>query len=188
MVSLQALDPIWVDFPMPEQNVGKLRVGQTIELTVGTYPGKVFTGTVASLDARVSQDTRTLLTRGTLANPDRTLLPGMFANVAVLAGARGESRDRAAHGRHLQPLRRQRLRPEETRRPAGTRQAGGHGLCRRAPLRKKRPGQEDRVAITTGLKEGEQIVTTGQVKLFNGGQVKVDNSQALVPPAVRPFQ
>jgi len=62
-------------------------VGQSIELTVGTYPGKVFTGTVASLDARVSQETRTLLTRGTLANPERTLLPGMFANVAVLAGA-----------------------------------------------------------------------------------------------------
>ena len=141
MVSLQALDPIWVDFPMPEQNVGKLRVGQTIELTVDTFPGKVFNGTVASLDARVSQETRTLLTRGTLANPDRTLLPGMFANVAVLAGRAGESRDRAAHGRHLQPLRRQRLRPEEARGPAGTRQARGHGVRRRAPLRKKRPGE-----------------------------------------------
>jgi membrane fusion protein (multidrug efflux system) len=53
-----------------------------------------------------------------------------------------------------------------------------------------RSGQvrEDRVAITSGLKEGEQVVTTGQVKLFNGGHVKVDNSQALVPSAVRPYQ
>ena len=141
MVSLQALDPIWVDFPMPEQNVGKLRVGQTIELTVDTFPGKVFTGTVASLDARVSQETRTLLIRGTLANPDSTLLPGMFANVAVLAGRAFESRDRAAHGRHLQPLRRQRLCPEETRGPAGARQAGGHRLRRRAPLREERTGE-----------------------------------------------
>jgi membrane fusion protein (multidrug efflux system) len=47
---------------------------------------------------------------------------------------------------------------------------------------------QDRVAIVTGLKEGEQVVTTGQVKLFNGGHVKVDNSQALVPPAQRPYQ
>jgi multidrug efflux pump subunit AcrA (membrane-fusion protein) len=48
--------------------------------------------------------------------------------------------------------------------------------------------RQDRVAITEGLKAGEQVVTTGQVKLFNGGHVKVDNSQALVPPATRPYQ
>ena len=86
LVTLQALDPIWVDFPMPEQNIGKLKVGQVIELTVDAFPGKVFKGKITSLDARVAQDTRTLLVRGTLANPDRKLLPGMFANVAVLAG------------------------------------------------------------------------------------------------------
>ena len=87
MVTLQALDPIWVDFPMPEQNIGKLQKDEVVELTVDAYPGKVFKGKISSLDARVSQETRTLLVRGTLDNPERKLLPGMFANVSVLAGA-----------------------------------------------------------------------------------------------------
>ena len=86
LVSLQALDPIRVDFPMPEQNIGKLRVGQPIELTVDAYPGQVFKGEIQSLDARVAQDTRTLLVRGLLPNQERKLLPGMFANVTVLVG------------------------------------------------------------------------------------------------------
>src|SRR6185312_12959864 len=77
LVSLQALDPIRVDFPMPEQTIGKLKVGQTIEVTVDAYPGQVFKGEIQSLDARVAQDTRTLLVRGLLPNPQQKLLPGM---------------------------------------------------------------------------------------------------------------
>ena len=173
---------------MPEQNVGKLRVGQTIELTVDAFPGKVFTGTVASLDARVSQETRTLLVRGTLANPDRTLLPGMFANVAVLAGAPAKvvTVPRTAvtyslYGDSVYVL-------KNARGPAGARQAGGHRLRRRAPLREERTGARRPRGHHSGLKEGEQVVTTGQVKLTTAASVKVDNSQALVPPAVRPYQ
>src|SRR4029079_18163473 len=61
LVSLQALDPIRVDFPMPEQQIGQLRGGQSIELTVDAFPNQVFGGQIQSLDARVAQDTRTLL-------------------------------------------------------------------------------------------------------------------------------
>ena len=86
LVTLQQLDPIRADFPMPEQAIGKLRVGQQIEIAVDAFPGKVFKGTIESLDARVAQDTRTLLVRGSLPNPQRKLLPGMFANVTVLVG------------------------------------------------------------------------------------------------------
>jgi membrane fusion protein (multidrug efflux system) len=86
LVTLQALDPIRVDFPMPEQLIGKLRVGQQIRITVDAFPGEIFQGDIESLDARVAQDTRTLLVRGSLPNGQRKLLPGMFANVTVLAG------------------------------------------------------------------------------------------------------
>src|SRR5262245_42869469 len=86
LVTLQALDPIRADFPMPEQAIGKLRVGQQIEIAVDAFPGRVFKGTIESLDARVAQDTRTLLVRGSLPNPQRKLLPGMFANVTVMVG------------------------------------------------------------------------------------------------------
>src|SRR6185436_18892454 len=86
LVSLQALDPIRADFPVPEQQIGKLSVGQRVELTVDAYPNKVFKGEIQSLDARVAQDTRTLLVRAILPNRERKLLPGMFANLTVLVG------------------------------------------------------------------------------------------------------
>ena len=166
LVSLQALDPIRVDFPMPEQYVGKLAVGQPIELTVDAYPGQVFKGEIQSLDARVAQDTRTLLVRGLLPNPDRKLLPGMFANVTVLVGDPSGRRHRAAHGRHLQPLRRQRLRGEAGA-GRGCRAAAAGSAAAAAPgqpaapalvveRRFVRTGQvrDDRVAVTFGLDGG----------------------------------
>lgn len=188
MVTLQALDPIWVDFPMPEQNVGKLRVGQTVDLTVDAYPGHVFAGTITSLDARVSQETRTLLVRGTLPNPDRTLLPGMFANVAVLAGAPKSviTVPRTAvtyslYGDSVYVLKRKEDQAAPAK-PEDTIYTVERRFIKTGQVR------DERVAVTTGLAAGDQVVTSGQVKLTNGTLVRVDNSQALVPPATRPLQ
>lgn len=188
MVTLQALDPIWVDFPMPEQNVGKLRVGQQIELTVDAYPGQVFSGTVASLDARVSQETRTLLVRGTLPNPERKLLPGMFADVAVLAGKPGKvvTVPRTAITYSLYGDSVYVLKPKEGQ-PAPAKPEDTVYVVERRFIKSGQVRQE-RVAITSGLTDGEQVVTSGQVKLTNGSLVRVDNSQALVAPATRPLQ
>jgi membrane fusion protein (multidrug efflux system) len=188
MVTLQALDPIWVDFPMPEQNVGKLRVGQVVNLTVDAFPGQVFAGTVTSLDARVSQETRTLLVRGTLANPNRILLPGMFANVAVLSGEPQKvvTVPRTAVTYSLYGDSVYVLKPKEGQ-PAPEKPEDAVFTAER---RFVKTGQvrDERVAVTSGLAEGEQVVTSGQVKLSNGALVRVDNSQALVPPATRPLQ
>ena len=188
MVTLQALDPIWVDFPMPEQNVGKLHVGETIELTVDAFGKQVFKGTVTSLDARVSQETRTLLVRGTLPNPDHTLLPGMFANVQVLAGGPAQvvTVPRTAVTYSLYGDSVYVLKPQEGQ-PAPAKPEDTVYVVERRFI-KSGQVRDDRVAVTSGLKEGEQVVTTGQVKLTNGSLVKVDNSQALVPPATRPYQ
>jgi membrane fusion protein (multidrug efflux system) len=195
LVTLQALDPIWVDFPMPEQNIGKLGVGQTIELTVDAFPGEVFKGQVASLDARVSQETRTLLVRGTLPNPDRKLLPGMFANVAVLAGEAAEvvTVPRTALTYSLYGDSVYVVKPEEKKEgeSAGQQSAPGPGEEVYVVERRfVRPGQVrgDLVAINSGLKTGEEVVTTGQLKLNTGSRVRIDNSQELKPPAVLPKQ
>lgn len=191
MVSLQALDPIWVDFPMPEQNVDKLRVGQAIELTVDAYPGKIFLGTISSLDARVAKDTRTLLVRGTVPNPDRDLLPGMFANVTVLASGPQKfvTVPRTAITYSLYGDSIYILKPAESQssQPAAAQDAKPVFTVER---RFVTTGQvrQDRVAITSGLTDGEQVATSGQIKLTNGAQVTVDNSQAPVPPAERPYQ
>ena len=103
LVWLQSLDPIWIDFPVPEGDVGKLKIGSPIELTVSAYPGQTFKGVVEAFDARVAQDTRTLMVRGRLPNADHKLLPGMFANVGVLEGARSGLTLPARRGRRIRP-------------------------------------------------------------------------------------
>lgn len=198
LVSLQALDPIRVDFPMPEQYVGKLRVGQPIELTVDAYPGQVFKGEVQSLDARVAQDTRTLLVRGLLPNPDRKLLPGMFANVTVLVGEPADvvtvPRTAVTYSLYgdsvyvVKPAPAGGAPPSTAGAAAAAEKPSAPALV--VERRFVRTGQvrEDRVAITFGLEAGENVVTTGQLKLNPGASVLVDNSQTPKPAEDRPKQ
>jgi membrane fusion protein, multidrug efflux system len=188
LVTLQALDPIWVDFPMPEQNIGKLQKGQVIELTVDAFPGEIFKGQVASLDARVAQDTRTLLVRGTLANPGRKLLPGMFANVAVLAGAPAAvvTVPRTAVTYSLYGDAVYVVKPEQGSSAVPAQPAADAIFAVERRFVTTGQVRGDLVAVTSGLKAGEVVVTTGQLKLNNGGRVKIDNSQALKPPPELP--
>ncbi len=199
LVSLQALDPIRADFPMPEQYVGKLKVGQPIELTVDAYPGQVFKGEIQSLDARVAQDTRTLLVRGLLPNPERKLLPGMFANVTVLVGeptyvvtVLRTAVTYSLYGDSVYVV-----KPA----PAGDAKPPAPGAASAAPDKPAEPGlvverrfvrtgqvRDDRVAITFGLSKGEEVVTTGQLKLNPGAAVHIDRTQTPKPPEERPKQ
>jgi membrane fusion protein (multidrug efflux system) len=200
LVSLQALDPIRADFPMPEQYVGKLAVGQPIELTVDAYPGQVFKGQVQSLDARVAQDTRTLLVRGLLPNPDRKLLPGMFANVTVLVGDPRDvvtvPRTAVTYSLYGDSIYVVKPAPAGDAPPpaAGSAAAAAPGQPAAPALvverRFVRTGQvrDDRVAVTFGLEAGENVVTTGQLKLNPGASVLIDNSQTPKPAEDRPKQ
>ena len=189
LVSLQALNPIRVDFPMPEQHIGKLHVGQTIELTVDAFPGNVFGGEIQSLDARVAQDTRTLLVRGLLPNPERKLLPGMFANVTVLVGEPADvvTVARTAVTFSLYGDSVYVVKPAPAKDEKGPQPAAGQLVAER---RFVRTGQvrEDCVAIVSGISAGEEVITTGQLKLNPGASIHVDNSQPLNRPDVRPKQ
>ena len=86
LITLQQLDPIFVDFPIPEKSLGVLKAGQQIEIEVDAYPGEIFRGVIKTIDARVAQDSRNVLVRGQLDNTKKRLRPGMFANVNVIAG------------------------------------------------------------------------------------------------------
>lgn len=193
LISLQALDPIRVDFPMPEQTIGKLRVGQTIQLTVDAYPGEVFQGGIQFLDARVAQETRTLLVRGLLRNKERKLLPGMFANVTVLAG---EPRDvvtvpRTAvtfslYGDSVYVASAAPAKEGEVQ-AASTPSSEAPLVAERRFVRTGET-RDDRVAIVSGIAPGELIVTTGQLKLNPGTSIRIDNSQPLVRQEPRPKQ
>ena len=84
---MQQLDPIYVDFPVPEEALATLAVGQDAVMTVDAIPGRTFDGKIKAIDARVSAESRNVTVRAEFANPDRRLLPGMFANLTVTTGA-----------------------------------------------------------------------------------------------------
>jgi membrane fusion protein (multidrug efflux system) len=200
LTSLQALDPIRVDFPMPEQSIGKLRIGQVVSLTVDAFPGQMFKGEIQSLDARVAQDTRTLLVRGLLPNKDRKLLPGMFANVTVHAGEPVETvtvpRTAVTYSLYGDSVYVVKPAP-----PKGQAQGQGGGAQAQEAQKPAEPAliaerrfvktgqvREDRVAVIDGLVAGEEVVTTGQIKLNPGASIRIDNTQPLTRPEDRPKQ
>ncbi|MGA7546546.1 MAG: efflux RND transporter periplasmic adaptor subunit [Methyloceanibacter sp.] len=193
---LQALDPIWIDFPVPEGDLGKFKVTSPIEITVDAYPGEVFKGEVEALDARVSQDSRTLMVRGQFANSDHRLLPGMFANAAVLEG---EPKDvvtvpRSAltyglYGDSVWVVKEGSVPPPTPADPGAAAAATAEPqLITERRFVRVGPSQGDRVAIIEGVKAGEQVVTSGQLKLHPDAPIKIDNTQALTPPVERPKQ
>jgi len=209
LVWLQALDPIWIDFPVAESEVGKFKPGATIELTVDTYEGKSFEGEVEAFDARLNQDSRTLMVRGTLRNPDRELLPGMFAEVAVLAGEPKNlvtvPRTAVTYSLYGDSIWVVKEAEPESAKETPTAGADAAGAAIAADVLEEEkpsepaltvdrrfvrvgPTQENRVAIVEGLKAGDLVVTSGQLKLQPGSAIKIDNADALKPPAVLPKQ
>ena len=210
LVWLQALDPIWVDFPVAEMTVSKFQIGSSVELAADAYPGQQFKGEVEAFDAKLSQDARMLMVRAKVPNPDRKLLPGMFANVAVLAGGAKEfvtvPRTAVTYGLYGDSVWVVKEGPEPAAPPTPTAasepvasavaaDAAPTGSVPAEPkLTAERrfvrvgPTEGDRVAILEGVKAGEQVVTSGQLKLQPGATIKVDNSGALKPPAELPKQ
>ncbi len=188
LITLQQLDPIYVDFPIPEQSLGALRQGETVNVVVDAYPGVTFTGTVALIDARVAAESRSVMVRAQFSNADHRLLPGMFANVNVVAGEPREvvvvPRTAVTYSLYGDSV----FVTEPMSQPAssGAAQAAPAKLFK-AVRRFVRTGdtRDDKVAILEGLKAGETVVTQGQVKLQNGAPVMIDPTAALHPPTIR---
>jgi membrane fusion protein (multidrug efflux system) len=176
IATLQDMDPVYVDFPLPEQFFDQVKDGQTVEITLDAYPGTVFRGRVQSIDAQVSRESRTFLVRGEIANPDRRAVPGMFANVTVLTGKTENvvtvPRTAITYSLYGDNV----LVVKEDQ---------GVETVERRFVRVGEP-RGDRQAIVQGLKPGERVVTVGQIKLDQGTQVKVDNTAALQPLPTRP--
>jgi membrane fusion protein (multidrug efflux system) len=211
LVWLQALDPIWVDFPVPEGSVAKFAIGSKIELAADAYPGQLFKGEVEAFDAKLSQDARMLMVRARVPNPDRKLLPGMFANVAVLAGGAKEfvtvPRTAVTYGlygdsvwvvKESAPEPAPAPTPMAKAEPVVSTAAADAAPVGAIPPEPKLtverrcvrvgPTEGNRVAILEGIKAGEQVVTSGQLKLQPGATIKVDNSGALKAPVELPKQ
>ncbi len=183
MVSLQQLDPIYLDFPVPEQNFSDLAIGQQVSMQLDSFPGKHFVGRISNIDARVDPATRAILVRADFANPDKKILPGMFGHVDFSAGkparvvtAPRTSVDYSLYGDSVYVV-----VPDD-------KDKGFDG-----PLHVERRAvrigdtQGDRVVILSGVAPGDKIVTEGQIKLQPGAPVRIESGAAMTPPAVRPL-
>jgi membrane fusion protein (multidrug efflux system) len=190
LITLQQLDPIFVDFPVPEKSLNVLRPGETIEVEVDAYPNQIFRGVVKTVDARIDQGSRNVLVRGELDNPKKQLLPGMFANVNVIAGppVKVVTLPRTAITYSLYGESVFVVKPVSS----GADRARAAPLKGNEALKVERMAvhtgetREDRVAIVDGVEPGETIVTEGQIKLQSGTRVRIDPAARLAPPAARP--
>ena len=190
VVTLQQLDPIYVDFQSTEQSLRTLVVGQQADMTLDAFPGKTFTGKIAAIDARVSQDTRNLLVRAEFPNPDHKLLPGMFANIQVTTGAPADvlTLPRTAivfslYGDNVFVVKP--APPKAGEAQAATKDGKPDLIAERRFVRVG-DTRGERVTILEGVSAGELVVTSGQIKLQPNGPVTVDSTAGLPTPAQTP--
>jgi membrane fusion protein, multidrug efflux system len=172
IVTLQALDPIYVDFTLPQQALDELKVGQPVTAVIDTYPGQTFTGVISAINPKVDTSTRNLQLRATLSNPDRKLLPGMFATVDIDTGAvrRYVTLPQTAitfstYGDSVYIV------EDKGKGPTGQPQ-----LVARQTFVTTGPTRGDQVAILNGIKPGDTVVSAGQIKLRNGVPIQVNNT------------
>jgi membrane fusion protein, multidrug efflux system len=173
VASLQSVDPTFVDFWLPQQALSTLQVGQQVRLQSDTWPGVTWDGRLTTINPEIDPATRNVRLRATFPNGDGRLRPGMFASVEVLSAERqavllvpATSAVYAPYGDSVFVL--------ETVSEAGKPPAT---VARQRFVRLgERRG--DLVAVVSGLKGGEQVVSSGAFKLRNGASVVVHNDQA----------
>ena len=183
IVTLQQLDPIFVDFALPQQSLSQIRVGQKTSVTSDAFPDTTFDGEVSALDPQVDTDTRNVRIRATLKNPERKLLPGMFANVRVEVGApvRYLTLPQTAIAYNPYGATVYLVGPPDAS-TQGDKPASGAAAAAPAALVAKQvfvttgATRGDQVAILKGIKEGDEVVTSGQIKLRNGAPIIINNS------------
>ncbi len=172
VVTLQALDPIHVDFFLPQQALGEIKVGMPVSVQVDTYPDKQFTGRISALDPKVDTQSRNVQVRATLHNADHKLLPGMYAKVDIDTGAPSRYLTLPHTAIAFNPYGETVFVIEDK----GKSEKGQPNLVARQTFVTTGPARGDQVAVLKGIKEGDTVVVAGQVKLRNGTPVLIDNS------------
>ncbi len=190
LVTLQQLDPIYADFPVPEEALSTLAAGQGVNMTVDAIPGRNFMGKIQAIDARVSAESRNVTARAAFANPDRKLLPGMFANLTVTTGQSADvltlPRTAIVYSLYGDNVFVVAPAPQGGAQAATADKGPATGL--RVERRFVRVGavRGERVAIVDGVRPGERVVTAGQIKLQANMPVTIDEGPALPAPAETP--
>ncbi len=171
IVSIEAVNPAYVDFALPQQELPNLKVGLPVVVKVDAFPGRVFEGTIEAIDPRVSAATRNLRLRAVVPNTDESLRAGLFAHVAVQLPDETKVLELPATAVVYSPYGNSVFVVNEK---AGT--DGARSLVAEQRFVTTGGKRGDRIAILNGLKAGEQVVTAGQMKLRNGSAVIVNNT------------
>jgi membrane fusion protein, multidrug efflux system len=182
VVTLQAIDTLYLDFVAPQQNLNGLSVGQSVSAAVDAYPGQSFVGKVTAINSKVDQASRNVQVRATFANPDRKLRPGMFAAVTIAIGKPEQlvtvPQTAIVHAPYGASV-------FLAQKPADAKE--GAALVARQTFVQLGLTRGDEVAVEKGLKVGDVVVTAGQMKLRNGVTLKIsDSPQPAVDPDPRP--
>lgn len=178
IVSIEAIDPAYVDFALPQQELTNLKAGLGVEVTVDAFPGRTFQGKIEAIDPRVSDKTRNVRIRAVVPNADETLKPGLFANVSVQLPMQTEVLELPATAVVYSPYGNSVYVVIEKEGAGGAKQLVVEQRFITTGVKRG-----DQVSIVKGLKPGDQVVTAGQMKLRNGAPVVVNNT---VVPANSP--
>ncbi len=175
VLTLQQLDPVFVDFNVPQRNLGELKVGQTLMLTIDGIANRKFEGEVTAISPKIDASSRNAQVEASVPNADELLKPGMFANVALQVGSEQTYLTLPQGAVTFNPY--------------------GETVFLVVPSDKKNEKGEaelpvaqsvfvttgdrrgDQIAILSGVKDGDEVVTSGQLKIKNGTSLIIDNSR-----------
>jgi membrane fusion protein (multidrug efflux system) len=169
LVNLEAIDPIKVDFRVPENFLTQVKVGQPLDLNLDALPGKIFSGRVIALNPLLDASGRALVIRAQVGNQDTTLRPGMFARINLITSTKQDAL----------------VVPEEALVPQGSEQFLFRVVEDKAARVKVETGQRrnGKVEILSGVEKGDVIVLAGQARLRDGSQVRANSSNAAADAA-----
>jgi membrane fusion protein (multidrug efflux system) len=170
VVTLQAFDPIYVNFSLPQQDLSKLAVGQSVTLHVDAFEDQSFQGKITAINSLVDQATRNIQVQATFSNSDLRLRPGMFAKVSVIMNEKQNVVAIPSTAIHYAPYGDSIFIVSQMKDPQGKEYKGV-----KEQFIKTGQSRGDMITVTSGLKPGDEVVTSGVFRLKSGAHVNVNN-------------
>ena len=174
VVALQSLDPVFADFALPQQYLAQLKADLEVRVTTDAVPDHVFPGKLTAVNSMVDVATRNVTLQATLENPDHALRPGMFAKVEIILPQKQRSLVIPGTAVSYAPFGDSVYVIEKKKDP----KTGEESQTIRQQFVRIGETRGDFVSVTTGLKAGETVVSTGVFKLRNGMTVSINNDLA----------
>jgi len=172
IVSLQSLNPIYVNFLLPQQRLAQVHPGLAIRLTTDAFPGQIISGKITAINSQVDAATRNIRIQATVENPAERLRPGMYVNVSVVLPDRIEVVTIPATSVLYAPYGDSVFVDEEQKNDSNK----SSGLMLNQKFLRLGEKRGDFVSVISGLTQGETVVSTGVFKLRNGQAVVIDNT------------